>query len=137
MVGLPPLHESYGVSLVDGEPSVRRARQLMLRSENYEVRSYATCVALLADPRSRQYRCIVVDVHMAEVDGIDLLRAMRASGWRGMGILLDGIAPGSGLMHDAERHGDRVLERNIADGPLVLAISASIESGRGVWSRQL
>lgn len=132
----PHTNESIGVSLVDGEPSVRRARQLMLRSENYEVRSYATCAALLADPRSRDYRCIVVDVHMAEGDGIDLLRTMRASGWRGQGILLDGIAPGSTLLHDAERHGDQVLKRTIADGALVAAIGASIDRGRSTWARR-
>lgn len=138
MTDLPRTHtnEGIGISLVDGEPAIRRARQLMLRSENYEVRSYATCAALLADPRSRDYRCIVVDVHMAEGEGIELLKAMRATGWHGQGILLDGIAPGSPLRHDAERHGDQVLEHSIADGPLVVAIAASIDSGRATWARQ-
>lgn len=120
-------HAGGSVSLVDGEPAIRRARQLMLRSENYDVRSYATCAALLSDPRSRDYSCIVVDVHMGEVDGIDLLKSMRASGWHGRGILLDSIQPGTALMQDAERFGDRVLKRTIADGPLIAAIGDSID----------
>ena len=65
--------ESIGVSLVDGDSDIRHARQIMLRSERYDVRSYATCAALLADPRSRGYACIVVDIHMPEVDGLKLL----------------------------------------------------------------
>lgn len=129
MTNLSQAHANtgFGISLVDGEPAVRRARQLMLRAESYNVRSYSTCAALLADPRSRDYPCIVVDVHMTELDGIELLEAMRASGWCGKGILLDGIEPGSALMHNAEQHGDQVLERTIADGPLVAAIEASLD----------
>ncbi|MGI4730934.1 MAG: hypothetical protein ACRYFW_04195 [Janthinobacterium lividum] len=128
--------EGVGVSLVDGDTPVRHARQIMLRSERYDVRSYATCAALLADPRSRDYPCIVVDVDTRDVDGIDLLRKMRATGWRGKAILLDGIAPGSALMREAERHGDKVFGRTIADGPLLAAIAASIDRGWSGWNAQ-
>lgn len=120
------LPERVGISLVDGDPGIRRARQIMLLSEHYAVRSYATCAALLADPRSRDYVCIIVDVHMVDVEGIALLREMRATGWRGKAILLDGIAPGSARLRDAERYGDKVFARTIGDGPLLTAIAASL-----------
>ena len=132
----PPSPDPIGVSLVDGDATIRHARQIMLRSERYDVRSYATCAALLADPRSRDYGCIVVDIDMPEVDGIALLRQMRASGWRGKGILLDGLEPGGTLMRNAERHGDRVLERTIADGPLLAAIAASVDRGWSGWNAE-
>lgn len=122
--------EGVGISLVDGNADVRHARQIMLRSECYDVRSYATCAALLADPRSRDYPCIVVDVDTRDINGIDLLRQMRATGWRDKAILLDGVAPGSALMHDAEKHGDKVLRRTVGDGSLLTAIATSIERGR-------
>lgn len=125
--------DSNGISLVDGDASVRHARQIMLISEDYEVRSYATCAALLADPRSRTYPCIVVDIDMKEGDGIALLSEMRATGWRGKAILLDGIEPDTPLMRAAERHGDKVLARTVADGPLLAAISASLDRERAGW----
>ena len=118
-----------GVSLVNGDPAVRHARQIMLRSMRYNARSYATCAALLADPRSRDQQCIIVDIDTPKVDGIDLLRAMRASGWLGKGILLARIPPGSELVREAERHGDKVLDQAITDGRLIAAIAASIASG--------
>lgn len=121
------LIDSIGISLVDGDATIRRARQLMLRSEHYEVRSYVTCAAMLADPRSRACRCIVVDIDVNEGDGISLLREMRATGWHGTAILLDGLEPNSPLMRSAEKHGDKVLARTIADGPLVAAIAASLD----------
>lgn len=126
--------EQIGVSLVDGEATVRHTRQIMLRSQNYDVRSYATCAAMLADPSSRDYPCIVVDIHMPEVDGVGLLSTMRASGWRGKGILLDGLEPGSELKQAAERHGDKVYERTITDGALVTAIAALIDHNWSIWN---
>lgn len=116
-----------GISLVDGEAGVRHARQLMLRSEHYAVRSYATCDALLDDPRSRDYPCIVLDVASDDIDGVELLCRMRASGWRGKAILLDGDDPGGMLLADVERQGDKVMERGIGDRTLLMAIKAAVE----------
>lgn len=140
-----PPHLGIGVSLVDGDPAIRRARQIMLLSEHYEVRSYATCAALLADPRSRDVPCIVVDVaghgagHGAgngadNGGGIDALCAMRASGWRGKAILLDGTVPLPALIREAERHGDRILDRTAGDAALLAAIAASIDRGWSSWN---
>lgn len=123
-----------GVSLVDGDPTVRHARQLMLRSEDYDVRSYATCAALLADPRSRDYPCIILDMEMKHIDGLDLLRAMRASGWRGKALLLDGLASGDSMIEEARRHGDAVLPRNVGDQALLMAITASIDHSWAGWN---
>ena len=116
-----------GISLVDGDSAVRHARQIMLRSEKYDVRSYATCAALLADPRSRECARIVVDIDMPAIDGLELLRAMRASGWRGRAILLDGLDPEGKLASEAARNGDQIFDRNIGDRALVTAIAASME----------
>lgn len=125
--------EGVGVSLVDGDPDVRHARQLMLRAEKYEVRSYPTCEALLADPRSRDYPCIILDLEMQGVDGVDLLRQMRATGWRGRALLLDGLHPGSALLRRAEQHGDKVLQRDVGDHTLLTAIAASIDRNWAGW----
>lgn len=139
MTDQPPYtHDGIGISLVDGDPVIRRARQIMLVSERYDVRSYATCTALLADPRSRNVSCIVVDVASDGEDGggIDALQAMRASGWRGKAILLDSGLPLPALIHAAERHGDRILDRATGDAPLLTAIAASIDHGWSAWNAE-
>lgn len=128
------LNASVGVSLVNGDSATRHARQIMLRSLGYNVRSYATCVALLTDPRPRDQQCIIIDIDTPKVDGIDLLRAMRAGGWRGKGILLARIPPESEVVREAERHGDKVLDHAIGDGRLIAAIATSTGSGLEEWS---
>ncbi len=129
-------HHGIGVSLVDGDPAIRRARQIMLLSEHYDVRSYATGAALLADPRSRDVPCIVVDVEGADGSGLATLQAMRASGWHGKAILLDGSVPPPALIHAAERHGDRILNRTTGDAPLLTAIATSIDHGWSGWNAE-
>jgi len=125
----PPV---IGVSLVDGDNALRHARQLMLRSENYDVRSYATSSALLADPRSRDFPCIVLDIELNDHNnGTTLLREMRATGWRGRAILLDGQDPDGAYVRDAEKHGDRIMARTVGDSSLIAAISAAIDRS---WS---
>jgi FixJ family two-component response regulator len=132
----PSSRQMIGVSLVDGDSAIRHARQLMLRSEDYDVRSYATCAALLADPRSRDYPCIILDLEMEDIDGPGLLREMRASGWRGKAILLDGLDPGNPMLIEAARHGDAVLARNVGDRALLTAIEALIDHGWAGWNAE-
>lgn len=126
--------QNVGVSLVDGDAAVRHARLLMLRAAGYDVRSYPTCAALLADPRSRDYPCIVLDVDRHDVTGIGLLRDMRSSGWRGTAIILDGIEPGSEGARDRNRHGDHVVSRKIADAALATLIAALIDRSWAGWN---
>lgn len=124
-----PVGDGVGISLVDGDSSARRARQIMLLSRKYDVRSYATWGALLDDPRSRDYPCIILDVAGEEIDGIGLLGRMRATGWRGKAILLDGDDPAGELGAHAGQHGDRVLERTVGDHALLAAIEALVDRG--------
>ena len=123
-----PMSESIGVSLVDGDTEVRHARQLLLRSENYDVRSYPTGAALLADPEDhRSCRVIVLDIDTQEDGGFALLREMRATGWRGKAILLEGSDPDATLARQACCHSDKIFDRAIGDRPLLIAIAASID----------
>lgn len=115
------------VALVDGDPSLRHARQIMLRSENFDVRSYGTSAALLADPRSLAVACIVLDVEANDADGEEVLRAMRAAGWRGRAILLDDQDTQGAYVVRAAIHGDQVLDQHVGDGTLVAAINAQVD----------
>ena len=126
--------EAVGVSLVDGDPVVRHERQLMLLSRQFDVRAYETCAALLADPRSRDFACIVVDIEMKTCTGPELLRSMRASGWRGKAVLLGSDTTDSATVREAEAHGDQILERSLSDQALVAAISASVDRGWSSWT---
>lgn len=130
---VPTTNVPIGVALVDGDADIRHARQLMLRSANYDVRSYATPTSILADPRSREYPCIILDIELNDATrGTALLAGMRATGWSGRAILLDGGDGSDGSVREADRHGDRVMKRTIGDSALVAAIVGMTVAVRSV-----
>jgi FixJ family two-component response regulator len=100
---------SVRVSLVDGDPTVRRARQIMLRSEGYQVRSYSTSAALL-------------DAGLDGSDALDLIRQMRATDWQGTAILLAAFDSTGALTLEAALHGDIVFPGAVGDRTLTTAI---------------
>lgn len=76
------------ILLVEDDPAVRRSLQLMLHGKGYDVRSYASGVALLADPTVTDAACFVTDYRLPDLDGFELLRAMREGGWSGPSVLV-------------------------------------------------
>jgi len=76
------------VLVVEDDPAVRRSLQLLLQGRGYDVRSYASGASLLADRATRDAACILADYAMPDIDGIALLRELRADGWAGPAILI-------------------------------------------------
>lgn len=76
------------ILLVGDDAAVRRSLQMFLLASGYDVRSYASGMALLADISARDAICLIVDDGMPELDGIALLHELRNLGWRGPAILL-------------------------------------------------
>ncbi len=114
------------VALVDGEPTIRRARQLMLLAENFEVRAYATCQALLADPLALRSACVVADVDMGDVTGLELLHRMRKAGWQGYAILLADEIPAELADTANDGHVQTMLPKALGNRPLLYAVRAAI-----------
>ncbi|WP_404477671.1 response regulator transcription factor [Novosphingobium sp. BL-52-GroH] len=76
------------ILLVEDEPSVRRSLQLLLHAQGYDIRSYASSAALIADPLVDEAICLVTDYRMPEMDGLEVLHSLRARGWQRPAILV-------------------------------------------------
>jgi FixJ family two-component response regulator len=74
MSGLSPI-----VYLVDDDPSVLRALKRLLASEGYDARPYEDPEMFLAEHDPAVPGCIVLDVSMPGLSGIDLQTALAAS----------------------------------------------------------
>ena len=68
------------VFIVDDDPSVRRSTERLIRSSGLNVQTFTSAREFLNDPRYEGPACLVLDVHMPGLSGIDLQRELTQAG---------------------------------------------------------
>src|SRR4029079_16574456 len=68
------------VHVIDDDDAVRDSLAFLLRAAQIDVRTYETAPAFLADIKPLLPGCVITDVRMPEMTGIELLRRLRESG---------------------------------------------------------
>lgn len=68
------------VHVIDDDDAVRDALAFLLKTAQFDVRTYETARAFLESTQDLSCGCVVTDVRMPEMSGIDLLRRLRESG---------------------------------------------------------
>src|SRR2546425_2182913 len=64
------------VYVVDDDASVREAVESLIRSAGFSVRTFASAHEFLASPRAEVPSCLVLDVHLPGLSGLDLQREL-------------------------------------------------------------
>jgi FixJ family two-component response regulator len=70
------------ISVIDDDASVRTATNNLLSSHGYQVHTFASAVDFLKSARLDDSSCIVADVQMPVMSGLDLLQHVRSLGNR-------------------------------------------------------
>lgn len=68
------------VHLVDDDGAIRRSAGFMLKTSGYQVRSYESGVELLKNPGELDQGCILLDIRMPGMDGLEVQQALRDKG---------------------------------------------------------
>ncbi|MCB1704372.1 MAG: response regulator transcription factor [Halioglobus sp.] len=66
------MNSAHTIGLVDDEPGVLRALQRLLVGEGFEVRPYGSAEELLLSGDVRDLDCLILDVNMPGLDGLEL-----------------------------------------------------------------
>lgn len=78
------------VAVVDDEESVRKALSRLIRSAGFEVESFASGVDYLNSLQIKRPDCLVIDLHMPVLNGIDVLKKMSEQGLNIPAIVITG-----------------------------------------------
>ena len=70
------------VSIVDDDESVRTAAQSLVRSLGYEAHAFASAEQFLQSPYLAKTSCVIADVQMPKMSGLQLQSLLRAKGFQ-------------------------------------------------------
>ena len=68
------------VLVVDDDPAIRDALEILLGAYGLPVRTFQSGPDFLARAESHEPGCLVLDIHMPEMNGFDLLKRIEAGG---------------------------------------------------------
>lgn len=68
------------ISIVDDDESVRAATKALLRSAGYDVRTFPSAELFLQSADIRETECLILDVRMPNMDGLELQRRLKTGG---------------------------------------------------------
>lgn len=113
------------VHLVDDDESIRLATTRFLRAAGFQVRAYASAEEFLAAPASHENGCLILDLSLPGISGLDLQRLLPA--WaEGLPII---FLTGRGAVTDAvtamKAGAVDFLTKSVDGAELLEAISAA------------
>lgn len=68
------------VVIVDDDAAMNTALMRLLQAAGYQASSFATAEALLKSGAARSCACLILDMHLPGMSGLELSRSLRASG---------------------------------------------------------
>ena len=74
------LSEQFLISIVDDDESFRDSMRRLVKSLGYSGAVYASAAEFLASPRLAVTDCLVADIHMPEMSGVELYRRLIGTG---------------------------------------------------------
>jgi FixJ family two-component response regulator len=69
------------VAVVDDDENLRRSFARLLRAAGMQPFTYASAEAFLADPERPRFDCLVLDVHLPGMSGLQLHSQLNAEGY--------------------------------------------------------
>jgi FixJ family two-component response regulator len=69
------------VSIVEDDQFFRESMKSLMRSQGYRVEAFSSAADFLASPRFAETACLIADIHMPAMTGIELHRQLIEAGY--------------------------------------------------------
>ena len=114
------------IHLIDDDEGARQSLAFSLTTAGLAVRTYDSAVAFLAALAGLQPGCVVTDLRMPEIDGLELLRRLRQQGVAMPAIVMNGHGDVRLAVEAMKAGAFDFIEKPFDDQVLLAAIDAAI-----------
>jgi two-component system response regulator FixJ len=115
------------IYVVDDDEAMRDSLAFLLGSSGFEVKCFDSAVSFLEALPNLDVTCVVTDVRMPEVDGIELMRRLKASGRRWPVIVMTGHGDVPLAVEAMKLGAFDFLEKPFEDEVLMSTIKSAIQ----------
>jgi FixJ family two-component response regulator len=119
------------ISVIDDDASVRAATNNLLRSHGYIVHTFASAEEFLQSTDLKDTSCVIADVQMPVMSGLDLLTHMRSQGYRTPFIFITAFPDESVRARAMKAGAIGFLAKPFAGPTLIKYLVAALEGYRG------
>jgi len=121
------------VYVIDDDVSIREALSNLLRSVGHEVQTFATAQEFLSSGSTDTPACLVLDVRLPGLGGLDLQRQMSEAGIQLPIIFITGHGDIQMSVRAMKAGAVEFLAKPFRDQELLDAVHQAIERARAVW----
>ena len=121
--------EKYCIAIVDDDEAIRDALSDLLMVSGFACIAYDGATAFLAGRQSRDFSCLVTDVRMPGMSGIELLAHLHDAGVSLPVVVLTSVLDDMTRARALALGAHAWLTKPVADDRLLAAIGSAIEAG--------
>jgi len=125
------MKNSNPVAVIDDDEAIREAIGIVLDSVGIGAKPYETAVAFLEDPDARACACMVLDVRMPGLSGVELQRRLREMQWDLPIIFISGHGDVGMAVEAMKRGAVDFLQKPFRDQQLIDAVQAVLARACG------
>jgi two-component system, LuxR family, response regulator FixJ len=117
------------IYVIDDDDAIRRSLTFLLRTSGYLVRSYDDAAEFLREADKLAPGCVVTDVRMPGMDGLELVRRLKATALPLPAIVMTGHGDIALAVEAMKAGASDFIEKPFDDTTLLNAVEAALRAG--------